>query len=140
MIIIFVLCMVMKEKTLNANVQAVLDVVRATKQHPTALEIYEKVRHERPRIGLATIYRILHQLTQQGMIRAIGETESRYDAHIERHDHAICTSCGALLDIPVEVTLTNEALQAAASAAGIELDSHEVRLYGRCAACQQKDN
>jgi Fe2+ or Zn2+ uptake regulation protein len=128
----------MKETTLNANVQAVLDALRATEQHPTALEIYEAVRHQRPRIGLATIYRILHQLTQQGVIKAIGESESRYDAHIQRHDHAVCTSCGALLDIPVEVNLTHEALQAAASAAGIELASHEVRLYGRCAACQQK--
>jgi len=126
----------MKETTLNANVQAVLDVLRATEQHPTALEIYEEVRHERPRIGLATIYRILHQLTQQEIIKAIGENDSRYDAHIQRHDHAVCTTCGALLDIPVEVNLTSEALQAAASAAGIELTSHEVRLYGRCAACQ----
>ncbi len=128
----------MKETILNANTQAVLDALRATDQHPTALEIYEEVRHERPRIGLATIYRILHQLTQQGVIKAIGENESRYDAHIQRHDHAVCTTCGALLDIPVEINLAQEALQAAAHAAGIELDSHEVRLYGRCAACQQK--
>lgn len=127
----------MKETTLNANAQAVLDVLRATKQHPTALEIYEEVRHQRPRIGLATIYRILHQLTQQGVIKAIGESESRYDAHTQRHDHAVCTSCGALLDIPLEINLAHEVLQVAARTAGIELDSYEVRLYGRCAACQQ---
>jgi Fe2+ or Zn2+ uptake regulation protein len=127
-----------KETILNANTQAVLDVLRATDQHPTALEIYEEVKHERPRIGLATIYRILHQLTQQGVIKAIGENESRYDAHIQRHDHAVCTRCGALLDVPMDIYLAHESLQAAARAAGIELYSHEVRLYGLCAACQHK--
>lgn len=64
-----------------------------------------------------------------------GNECSRYDARTLRHDHAICTVCGALLDIPVEIGVSNEPLQAAARAAGVELDSHEVRIYGRCSAC-----
>jgi Fe2+ or Zn2+ uptake regulation protein len=130
----------MKDTTLNTNARAVLDVLQATDRHPTALEVYEAVRRVRPRIGLATVYRILHQLTEQGVISALErDAECRYDARTPRHDHAICTVCGALLDVPVDIRLSSETLQAAASAAGIELDSHEVRIYGRCMNCQRKN-
>ncbi|WP_376796897.1 Fur family transcriptional regulator [Thermogemmatispora sp.] len=129
----------MKE-TLNANAQAVLEVVRNSHNHPTALEVYEAVRKVRPRIGVASVYRILHSLAQQGLIRELGRSDEacRYDGHTERHDHAICTACGALLDLPAEVRLSEEALRSAAQTVGIELHSHEVRLYGLCSACRRR--
>jgi Fur family transcriptional regulator, peroxide stress response regulator len=126
----------MKE-ALNENARAVLDVVRASHTHPTVAQVYEAVRDKRPRIGIASVYRILHNLVEQGYVKELRHTDEscRYDAHVERHDHAICTVCGALLDIPIEVKLPQNALQAAAEAAGIELSSHELRLYGLCPQC-----
>src|SRR5205814_1588340 len=123
------------EQLLNINARAILDVVRTSHNHPTALEVYESVRRARPRIGLATVYRILHQLTEQGLIKELGQDVecSRYDANTHRHDHAICTECGALLDIPLNIQLSNEALQGAAQADGLARGSHEVRSDGRCA-------
>ncbi len=131
----------MKENiTLNTNAQAVMDVLQTMKQHPTALEVYNVVRDRRPHIGLATVYRILHQLTELGLIKALGrESECRYDTHIQRHDHAICTVCGTLLDIPIDIVLSSETLRMAAQATGFELNSYEVRIYGRCTTCQ-RDN
>jgi Fe2+ or Zn2+ uptake regulation protein len=128
----------MQEDTLNMNARAVLDMLRAVKNHPTALDVYETVRQARPHIGLATVYRILHQLTAQGLINELGRSDQccRYDARTQRHDHAICTTCGALFDIPTTISLPDEALQEAAQAAGVELTSYEVRIYGRCSACQ----
>jgi Fur family transcriptional regulator, peroxide stress response regulator len=130
------------EDTLNTNARAVLDVLRASSSHPTTLDVYEAVRRARPRIGLATVYRILHQLTEQGLIKELeyGSGCSRYDARTCRHDHAICIECKALLDIPQDIQFSNEALQAAAQSAGFELGSHEVRIYGRCRACQTRRN
>lgn len=128
----------MEEKTLNANARAVLEILKADHNHPTALDLYGKVRLLRPHIGLATVYRVLHQLSEQGIISEIGrDSECRYDANISRHDHAICTKCGALLDVPIEVVVAQEALQEAARASGIVLTSHEVRMYGLCQQCQQ---
>ena len=128
----------LKEK-LNTNAQAVLDVVRSVQTHPTALEVYEMVKQVRPRIGLASVYRILGHLVEQNYIKELlyGDGSSRYDGRITRHDHGICTNCGALLDLPIEVTVSG--LQQAAQAAGLELDTHEVRIYGRCASCQAMD-
>jgi Fur family peroxide stress response transcriptional regulator len=122
------------ENMLNTNARAVLDVLRACERHPTAAEVYEEVRRVRPRMGLATVYRILHQLTEQGLIKELGRNDERcrYDARTSRHDHAICTECGALLDIPVAIVLADEVLQAA----GMSLGVYEVRIYGRCTACQ----
>jgi Fe2+ or Zn2+ uptake regulation protein len=129
----------MREK-LNANAQAILDIIRATDMHPTATEIYDEVRKVRPQIGLATVYRILRNLVQHGYVLELKNSDEscRYDGHITRHDHAICTECGALLDVPIDVPLAQEILQNAALAAGIQLQSHEVRLYGRCPACQAR--
>ena len=131
----------MKE-TLNENAQAVLDVVRASHSHPTAAEVYEAVRRKRPHIGIASIYRILHNLVEQGYIKDLRHTDEsfHYDAHVERHDHAICTVCSALFDIPIEVSMPQDVLQAAAEAAGIELESHELRLYGCCQLCDSHKN
>jgi len=127
----------MKE-ALSENAQAILDVVLVSRSHPTAAEVYEAVRQKRPRIGIASVYRILHNLVEQGHVKELWHTDEicRYDAHVERHDHAICTVCGALLDIPIEVKVPQDLLQAAADGAGIELSSHEVRLYGRCPLCK----
>ena len=126
---------------LNANARAVLETLRASASHPTAQEVYDEVRQTRPRIGLATVYRILRQLADQGVIKVwgYGSECARYDARTHRHDHAFCTECGALLDLPVEVELSREALEKAAHATGIEMGSHEVRIYGRCQSCQARN-
>lgn len=131
----------MKEQ-LNANALAVLDVVRIAKNHPTALEVYESVKLWRPRIGLASVYRILHTLVEREYIKelALGDDSSRYDGRTCRHDHAVCRNCGKLLDIPVDVALSSRALSEAAQSVGIVLESHEVRLYGLCASCQEQQN
>ena len=128
------------EDFLNANARAVLDILRARTNHPTAQEVYDEVRLVRPRIGLATIYRILRQLAEQGVIKVweYGSEGARYDACTHRHDHAFCTECGALLDVPVTIELSRETLETAAQATGLEMNSHEVRIYGRCSACQAR--
>lgn len=126
------------DELLNANARAVLAAVRESAGHPTALEVYEMVRRARPKIGLATVYRLLHQLTSQGVIKMWGYDGdcARYDGRTDRHDHALCTVCGTLLDVPGEIDLSRAALERAALSAGIELASHEVRIYGRCKECQ----
>jgi len=125
---------------LNANARAVLAVLRGCGRHPTAQEIYDEVRLVRPRIGLATVYRILRQLAEQDMIKmwGYGSESARYDACMQRHDHACCTECGALLDLPVEIELPHAELEKAAQATGLAMGSHEVRIYGRCRDCQEK--
>ena len=128
-------------ETLNAHARAVLEAVCTSSRHPTAAEIYRAIAEVRPNMGLASVYRILHRLVEQGYIRELryGDESCRYDAHTERHDHAICTMCGTLFDVPIDVALPQEVLRAAAEATGLELISYELRLYGRCAGCRERE-
>lgn len=132
----------MREK-LNANALAVLESVQQANRaniHPTALEVYETVKQVRPHIGLASVYRILHQLVESAYMKEVhdGEESCRYDSRTGRHDHAVCTRCGVLIDLPTDVVVSEQILSDAARAAGIELDSHEVRLYGLCSSCKSQ--
>jgi len=126
--------------TLNTNAQAVLDVVKGANSHPTASDVYEAVRKTRPRIGLASVYRILHMLVEQGRIKEIRHNDEncRYDARTDRHDHAVCTACGRLTDVPVEISVPQDILESAAKASGIVFNSYEQRLSGLCLACSQR--
>jgi Fe2+ or Zn2+ uptake regulation protein len=125
--------------TLNTNAQAVLDVVKGAYNHPTASDVYEAVRERRPHMGLASVYRILHMLVEQGRIKEVRNNDEtcRYDARIDRHDHAVCTKCGQLIDMPVEVSIPQDILVSAAKSAGILLSSYELRIYGLCPTCSQ---
>ena len=125
--------------TLNTNAQAVLNVVKGAYTHPTASEVYEAVRETRPRMGLASVYRILHMLVEQGWIKEIQHNDEtcRYDARTDRHDHAVCTICGKLIDLPVEVSIPQDVLKSAAKESNIALSSYELLLYGICSACSQ---
>lgn len=128
------------EDILNANARAVLEVLRENRRHPTAQEVYDEVRRIRPGIGLATVYRILRQLAEQGMIKVwgYGSERAHYDASTQRHDHACCTECGTMLDVSLEIHMSHAELEKAAQAVGIEMGSHEVRIYGCCQNCQKK--
>src|SRR5258708_25967433 len=105
----------MMKETLNENAQAVLDVLRVSRSHPTAAEVYEPVREKRPRIGIASVYRILQNLVVQGDVKQLWHADERChcDAHVERHAHAICIGSGALLDVLIEVKVPQDLLPSA---------------------------
>lgn len=72
--------------------EAVLEVVRETHDHPTAGQIYERVRHRTPRFSCTTVYNALAALAKQGEVLALsfGDGASRYDGRNDGHDHALC--------------------------------------------------
>jgi Fur family ferric uptake transcriptional regulator/Fur family peroxide stress response transcriptional regulator len=118
--------------------QAVLDVLVDAHDHPTATQVCERVRALHPGVGPATVYRTLGLLVADGQARifALGDGASaRYDANIERHDHVVCTGCGAAMDVDTPLT---ESLVAQMSArTGYDLTSYDLQFHGRCPSCQR---
>jgi Fur family transcriptional regulator, peroxide stress response regulator len=117
----------------------VLELVRAKDVHPTAAEVFEEARRRMPEISFATVYNSLRYLKQVGLVREIasfGKGASRYDSETYRHDHAICSGCGKLVDfdLPGTVALT----RAAARASRFQPESIHLTLYGICPACRDK--
>lgn len=116
--------------------QAVLDVLRATTDHPTAAEVYARVRGKVPGIGAATVYRTLALLVAHGQALelTLGDgAATRYDGNVARHDHLVCDTCGRAAD--VSATLPRDELAALARERGFEITGYHLQIHGRCAAC-----
>jgi Fur family transcriptional regulator, peroxide stress response regulator len=116
----------------------ILEILRATKTHPTAEWVHVRLRRDMPRVSLGTIYRNLGQLAVQGIVRRIslGASVDRWEANTASHHHFVCDRCGAVadLDIPVDEGVTRKL----GRAAGVNAVRHEIRLYGTCARCANK--
>ena len=77
----------------------IVDNVLNRCDHPTAQDIHRDLKGHG--IGLATVYRNLALLAEEGVISTVEhEGEVRYDCNNMPHGHATCTKCGALWDIP----------------------------------------
>jgi len=110
----------------------------AAHDHPTAAQVFDRVREQQPGIGAATVYRTLSLLVEEGQARvlSLGDGASaRYDANVTRHDHVLCVDCGAAMD--VEAPLPVEALADMSARTGYDLTEYDVQFRGRCASCHR---
>lgn len=117
--------------------RAVLDVVLESEEHLTANEIYEAARRRLPTLSFATVYNSLKYLKDAGLVREItfGKASSRYDRETGRHDHAICSRCGRLVDF--DLPETPQMLRAAARRSRFKPESIHLTLVGVCPECQK---
>lgn len=116
---------------------AVLENLLSRYDHPTAEEVYESVRKALPNISLATVYRNLNLLCEEGVIRSILTKDVvHYDAHTNGHRHVICNRCGKIFDIDVDVT--QELIDKANIAFDGEIENCKLIFYGLCSDCKNK--
>ena len=108
--------------------RAIYENVMQRCDHPTAQDIHADL--EATGIGLATVYRNLAIMAQDGLITTVEhEGEVRYDCNNEPHAHATCDSCGALWDIPRPSV--NDVAQPSLAA----IHRVDLMLRGRCHTC-----
>lgn len=115
--------------------QLVLEAVQACDDHPTAAQVYRRVKRRHRGIAFATIYNALRWWVERGELRefTFGDDATRYDRNRHRHDHAICTECGRLID--VDVALPERVLRDVQATTGVRIVSHHVQFLGMCAEC-----
>jgi Fur family peroxide stress response transcriptional regulator len=116
--------------------RAVFQVVAESEEHPTAGEIFEAARKRLPSISFATVYNSLKYLRDAGLIREInfGKGSSRYDRETARHDHAVCSRCGKLVDF--DLAETSKLVRAAARRSRFKPESIHLTLVGVCPDCR----
>ena len=116
--------------------EAVLRVIREREDHPTANDIFEGARKHLPTISHATVYNSLRYLKLAGLVRELsfGDCASRYDGITDRHDHAICTECGKLVDF--DMTEAADLMRAAARKSRFKPESLHLTLLGLCPDCR----
>jgi Fe2+ or Zn2+ uptake regulation protein len=117
---------------------AVLQVIRESDDHPTAGDVFEAARRRLPGISYATVYNSLRYLRDAGLVHEIkfGDGASRYDRETDRHDHAICTDCGRLVDF--DLPATAELMRAAARRSRFKPESVHLTLRGLCPECRER--
>lgn len=108
-------------------------------RHMTAEDVFRVLLLERSDIGLATVYRVLTQFEQAGILsRSHFESgKAVYELNEGRHhDHFVCTSCGKVdefFDAEIE-----KRQQIVAKAKGWVVQDHAMSLYGLCAECSKQ--
>lgn len=123
---------------LTIQYKLVADAVRALHDHATADEVYQKVRLDHPSISKGTVYRNLQRLVDEGVIRkrSFPGMPDRFDDITEPHYHAICSVCGAVIDIDMDYMADLE--RHVGGAHGFKLTGHDLVFHGICADCQAK--
>lgn len=116
--------------------EVVLRVIRDAEGHLTANEVFANAKAVLPSISFATVYNSLRYLKESGHIAEIlfGNGASRFDRTTHRHDHAICTSCGKLVDI--EMDIPDDIVKRAARHSKFKPESLEFTLRGKCPECK----
>ncbi|HHT9111408.1 MAG TPA: Fur family transcriptional regulator, partial [Candidatus Brocadiaceae bacterium] len=79
----------------------IFKVLEKNTSHPSAEEVYNKVKKIYPAVSFTTIYKTLETLRDIGEIKEliIDEDRKHYDPNIDIHHHYICSHCKKILDI-----------------------------------------
>jgi Fur family transcriptional regulator, ferric uptake regulator len=128
------------EEIKNSGLKATLPRIKileifqkSTQRHMTAEDVYKALLVEDADIGLATVYRVLTQFEQAGLLsrhhfesgKAVFELNEG-----QHHDHLVCLDCGKVeefFDPAIE-----ERQHAIARERGFELQEHSLALYANC--------
>ena len=124
-------------KVTHQRLEIFFEVVDA-KDHPSAEDIYHRVRSRMPTVSFDTVYRTLATLEQFGVIAKVQLLldKTRFDPNMEIHHHVVCSECKAILDfywphfddfdLPEEVRQWGD------------VSSKHIHVKGICADCKRK--
>jgi len=118
--------------------QVILEELHRAPGHPTADELYARVRRRLPPTSLGTVYRNLEILSELGIVRKVelGGAQRRWDSRAEQHYHVRCVSCGRVDDVQVKpLPGVQGALRPVTEC---ELLGHRLEFLGRCPRCRHE--
>ena len=117
--------------------EALASVLGSLPGFQSAQQIHAELGRRGERIGLATVYRHLQVLSEDGRVDTIreasGETLYRQCRSAAHHHHLICRSCGA--SVEVEGRAVEQWAAKVAAEAGFSAVDHTVELFGLCPRC-----
>lgn len=113
----------------------VREAVMGRCDHPTAEDLYQDVVAVDSRISKGTVYRNLRILADNGEILQVRVPGAdRFDLHAKNHYHAICTSCGRVVDVCAPY---NDGIDERTSAeTGFAITGHQLIFEGLCPKCR----
>jgi Fur family peroxide stress response transcriptional regulator len=118
------------------QLEVVWEAIKDDTSHPTADQVYGKVRKRLPNVSLGTVYRNLQKLVtdQKLQILILGRSQ-RFDPLVERYQHFICERCGRVFDVLLDTD--DEIRPAKLPHVGFKVSSHQLAFYGACEQCSR---
>lgn len=116
---------------------AVLGELELGDGHLSAAQIHARLHQRGYQVDLATVYRTVSKLVELGVVHALAvdERSTTYGLADQPHHHAVCTRCGAILEIPAQ--RLSAALAHARTGSQFALSERAgLTLWGLCPACQ----
>jgi len=113
----------------SAQRVAVASYALTTADHPSADEVWERVRRTFPMVSRATVYNTLNLFVDKGLLQALVLAEGKvvFDPKVDRHHHFVDEDTGAIHDVPWEALQVKnvEGLR------GFDVRAYQVVLRGR---------
>ena len=120
--------------------QAVLDELTRMTDFRSAQQIFEDLHSQGRRVGLATVYRSLQGLAEDGRVDTLrssdGESLYRSCTSNHHHHHLVCRECGFTKEI--EQSQIESWVTRVAQAHGFTGVEHSLELFGTCSTCHDK--
>lgn len=119
--------------------EIILQTVLGMDNHPSADEVYAKLRPENPSISRATVYRNLELLARQGKILHIRTPRGAdcFDFNINDHHHLRCEVCRRVFDI--DVSDVPKIDYDKIDSEGYLINGYNISFYGICPKCQENE-
>jgi len=124
-------------KVTPQRLEIFLEIVKA-EDHPSAEDVYERVRERLPTVSLDTVYRTLTTFDRLGIVAKVQfpEDKTRFDPNMKTHHHAICTECKRVVDF-YWAHFDKAELPSDVAGWGT-VQSKLVQIRGICAECARK--
>lgn len=124
------------QRATTARRAVLAELLAAGDTHLTADELARRIHAEHPAIHLSTVYRTLDALAAAGLIVVARFADQPLTYHLagDVHHHAVCTTCGDTINLPVRVLapLRRRLLRDH----GFDADPRHLTITGTCAGCR----
>lgn len=121
----------LQERGIQPSAQrvAIASYVLHTGEHPSADEVWARVKRSFPIVSRATVYNTLNLFVAKGLLRHLVLTEGRlvFDPNVDKHHHFIDTETGRIYDLPWEMLDVSRVDQIK----GFEIHDYQVLLHGK---------
>lgn len=119
--------------------EIILNTLKENVVHPTAEYLYGIIKEKEPNISLATLYRNLNKLADNGLIKKIDglEPSSHFDHNTHEHYHFICDKCKKVFDIPADVA--TDVVSKTEEVTGFLVKGYDIAIHGICNKCKEKE-
>ncbi len=130
----------LKEEGMRITPQrmAICQLLDESREHPTAAQIFERLKQQYPSLSLMTVYNTLNVLVRMGMVNELGSITHgsvHYDGDTSPHINLACVSCHRIMDLDCQSV--SKLFVEVAVQSGYKIHGSRLLFYGLCPDCQK---